>query len=118
MPDLFDKINDILLTYYADLVLNTFFINNKFRIVLKDNSFIDVNFTFKMLNGFSYHWECNNGKIFRYDNFPDRKFKAFQKYPYHFHNGDEKNVIETSFSLDINQGFKDFMGFVREIIEK
>ncbi len=105
---------------YRDIVAITFRIDYKLRIVLNDNSFIDVNVSQKLKNKFGFHWECKGSarRIFRYDNFPDIKWNYVSTFPYHFHDGSDKDVIESPFPEEIIPGFRAFMDFVRKDINK
>ena len=92
----------------------------KLRIVLKDKSFIDIRMSQKINNRFDFHWERReiNGNIFRYDNFPDVRFKNLKSFPEHFHYKKENKAIEAKFSKSSKQGFKDFMNFARDYLKK
>ena len=82
-----------------------------------DNSYIDV-----YLGGprfserFSFHWERRHidDKFYRYDNFPNTKWKKLKSFPYHFHNGSENKVAEPKFSKRPTSGFRDFMKWVKD----
>jgi hypothetical protein len=54
-----------------------------------------------------------SGEIFRYDNFPDPNWKNITTYPYHFHNSAQEAVEAAPFPLDVIEGFRAFMEFVR-----
>jgi len=74
---------------FGDIVECTERIPHKFRILLKEGSFIDVYLTDELENKFGFHWERRaiNGQLFRYDNYPDPEWKRVSSFPYHFHNG-------------------------------
>ncbi len=92
----------------------------KLRVVLNDKSFIDIRLSQKVKNRFDFHWERRhiNGTIFRYDNFPDIRFKHLKGFPEHFHYQKENKVIEAKFKKSPKQGFKDFMNFARSYLKK
>ncbi|PIS39348.1 MAG: hypothetical protein COT33_02525 [Candidatus Nealsonbacteria bacterium CG08_land_8_20_14_0_20_38_20] len=92
----------------------------KLRVVLNDKSFIDIRLSQKVKNRFDFHWERRhiNGTIFRYDNFPDIRFKHLKSFPEHFHYQKDNKVIEAKFRKSPKQGFKDFMNFVRSYLKK
>jgi len=113
-----DEIRRIAEVEFVDVVKNTFFVNYKLRIILIDNSFIDVNLSRTISHKFGFHWERPDNSIYRYDNFPDNNWKYVSTYPYHFHKGTQDNVVPASFSLTIDQGFRDFMKFVKIEINK
>ena len=105
---------------FADIVKETLFIAYKLRIILVDNSFIDVNLSKKLPDKFRFHWECRDmtGSVFRYDNFPDKNWKNISTYPHHFHRGSQENVEASPFPLTILDGFRSFMEFVRSKVKK
>lgn len=80
---------------FADIVLDVFVPDlNELRIILKDGSFVDVWFSLKLAGRYSYHWERKavDGKIYRHDNAPHRRWRSLGTFPRHFHDGDESNV--------------------------
>ncbi len=94
-------------------------IGKKLRLYLTDRSFIDIYISQTIKNRFAFHWEREHldGEIFRFDNYPDVKWKKVKSFPYHFHNGDRAKVTATDFSQEIIGGFRDFMRFVQRKIK-
>jgi hypothetical protein len=117
MVDL-DDIQRIAKIEYGDIVECAERIGHKLRILLKEGSFIDVYLTEELKNKFGFHWERRviNGELFRYDNYPDPEWKKTRSFPYHFHNGSQEKVEASPFSVELPQGFRDFMNFVRKRI--
>lgn len=105
---------------FADIVKETFFVGYKVRIILIDNSFIDVHLSQRIPDKFSFHWECMSGPetLYRYDNFPDKKWRAVSTYPHHFHVGSQDSVKSSPFPFNSIDGFRAFMEFVSEKIKK
>lgn len=87
----------------------------KLRLILKDESFIDIRISQKAKNRFDFHWERGHidKTIFRYDNFPDTRFKKLKTFPYHFHFQKENKVVESNFRKSLPSALIDFMKFVR-----
>jgi len=115
-----DDLKRVAEVEFSDIVKETFPISYKLRIVLKDNSFIDVNLSKKISDKFGFHWECRDreGTVFRYDNFPDKDWQNISTFPYHFHRGSQKNVEASPFPIKIVEGFRSFMEFIRNQITK
>ena len=109
-------LQNIANTEFKDIIKHSFIKDYKLRIILTDGSFIDIHISKKLKGKFGFHWQCKNGRIYRYDNFPDKKAKNLKTYPYHFHNGKQENIEENPFSTDLEQGFREFLIFVRRII--
>ena len=105
---------------FSDIVLATFMIEHKLRIMLRDMGFIDVHLSRKLSEIFSFHWETKDevGAIYRYDNFPDKNWSYLPSYPHHFHRGTQNVVEVPPFPLTILEGFISFMEFVRSEIEQ
>ena len=105
---------------FADIVLNILRIEYKIRIILVDNSFVDIHLSQKLSGKFGFHWECMdaNSTIYRYDNFPDKKWQSIATFPYHFHNGSQDAVEASPFSSTIFDGFRAFMELVKSKIKK
>ena len=99
---------------FADIVDTTELIGTKLRIMVMGGSFIDVWLSRKLPGRFGFHWENKStGLSYRYDNFPNTNWKHVSTYPYHFHDGSQDNVTESSsFAKDIEGGFRSFMDWV------
>lgn len=89
---------------------------NEIRILLIDQTFVDVWFSLKMENRYSYHWErrFKDNTIYRHDNIPHSKWKYVATFPKHFHNGSEPQVEESYISEEILKGTCEFMRFITE----
>ena len=88
----------------------------KVRFLLHDESFVDIRISERVKNRFDFHWERRHidGTLYRYDNFPDTKFKKFSSYPYHFHEKKERVAKSSPFRTKLPDAFIDFMEFVRK----
>ena len=100
---------------FNEIVQRSIMFESKLRIILKDNSFIDVYLSRKIEGRFGFHWECRDSaqSVYRYDNFPNERWKSVQTYPYHFHKGAQDKVEAVTFSTEPLEGFRAFMDFVR-----
>jgi len=83
---------------FSTVVACTDILSEKLRIVLVDNSFVDVWLSRKLANRFGFHWERRHldGTIYRYDNFPDVAWREVPTYPAHFHEGAQEHVNRRS----------------------
>lgn len=90
----------------------------KLRIELIDGSFADVWISIK--GKYSYHWDRLeiDGTVYRYDNAPHKAWSYVSTFPHHFHNKNEKTVIESDFPLMPEMQMKKFMDFIRKTIFK
>lgn len=109
-----DDLGRIAEVEFADIVDSTEKLATKMRIMLIEGSFVDVWLSRKLNARFGFHWEHKgSGRSYRYDNFPDTKWKHIPTYPYHFHHGSQGNVIDSSrFEREVTQGFRGFMEWV------
>lgn len=106
-------VKDQFLDFVVDVLQPS---SEKLRLIINDKSFIDIRISRTIVNRFDFHWERRevNGTIYRYDNFPDIKFKHLKTFPCHFHTEEENKVVEADFSQDAYHAFIDFMEFVRD----
>ncbi|NIM10389.1 MAG: hypothetical protein GTO45_00230 [Candidatus Aminicenantes bacterium] len=114
VENIFEEILKITRVEFEDIVDVVSFVNYKLRLVLKDKSFVDVGISKRISGRFSFHWECKNQNLYRYDNFPDEQWKNVETYPFHFHKGTQNKVDASPFSADLLTGFREFMEFVRK----
>lgn len=99
---------------FSGIVDTTEMIGTKLRIMLIKGGFIDVWLSKRLRDRFGFHWEeKTTGLSYRYDNFPNSRWKYVSTYPYHFHNGSQDNVIDSSqFDVDVEKGFRSFLLWV------
>jgi hypothetical protein len=104
---------------FASIVIQTDLIGAKLRVLVSDGSYIDVWASRKLQSRFGFHWERQHidGHIYRYDNFPDIEWASVATFPFHFHNGDQDQVIAAPFATDLEQGFREFMQFVQRTLK-
>jgi len=116
---IYSHLKEIALSDFADIVEGTVVIEGKLRILLKDESFVDVWFSAKKKGVYAYHWERKNidGTIYRYNNLPDKEAKKLQTYPKHFHNKIEENVVASDLSDNPEDAIRIVLEFARSIIK-
>jgi len=117
---LLDNLARIAEIEFSDIVDATEIMETKLRIMLLDGGFVDVWLSKKLANRFGFHWEHKVTDLsYRYDNFPDTKWSNVSTFPYHFHDGSQDNVVDSSrFARDIVEGFRDFMNWVRAMLRE
>jgi hypothetical protein len=110
-----DRLRRIAEVEFVDSVVQTDILGAKMRVLLADDSYIDVWVSHKLSGRFGFHWERRHldGRIYRYDNFPDTNWSQVSTFPFHFHNGDQNVVVVAPFALTLEQGFREFMAFVQ-----
>jgi hypothetical protein len=88
---------------------------NELRIILTDGSFVDVWFSLKLQGRYSFHWERRalDGKIYRHDNSPHKRWESVATFPRHFHDGSETNVSESHLSEAPEVALREFLAFIR-----
>jgi hypothetical protein len=93
---------------------------NELRIILKDDSFIDVWYSLKLENRFSYHWERRHidNLMYRHDNAPHKKWKHLSTYPKHFHDGNEDRVCESELEEEPEKALRYFLVFVKKKMDQ
>ena len=100
---------------FADIVKSSILIDHKMRIILKDNSFLDVYLSQRLTDKFGFHWECmdESRTFYRYDNFPDRRYQNITTYPFHFHAGSHNLIEPSPFPSAPIDGFRALLEFIR-----
>lgn len=113
------QLRQIALSDFADIVEGTRVIEGKLRILLKDESFIDIWLSVKKKGVYAYHWERRNvdGTIYRYNNLPDKEAKKLPTYPKHFHNKTQENVVESYLSDKPEEAIRALLELSRRIIK-
>ncbi|MCX6581380.1 MAG: DUF6516 family protein [Candidatus Aminicenantes bacterium] len=110
------QLRDIAEIEFFDIVKDVIIQDiNELRIILIDDSFIDVWYSLKLRNRFSYHWERKHidGSIYRHDNAPHKKWENIETFPKHFHDGNEENVVDSHLDEKPENGLRSFLSFTR-----
>jgi hypothetical protein len=112
-----ERLREIAEMEFTDIVAEAFVPDvNELRIILNDGSFVDVWFSLKLPGRYSYHWERRaiDGKIYRHNNAPHKRWQSVATFPKHFHDGSEDHVVESRLSEEPEQALREFLTFVRE----
>lgn len=111
-----DRLRRIAEIEFAAIVVQVDALGSKLRVQLTDTSFVDVWASRKLSGRFGFHWERQHldGRIYRYDNFPDTNWSGVSTFPFHFHDGNQNTVIAAPFAPTLEQGFREFMAFVQQ----
>ncbi|MFZ2070634.1 MAG: DUF6516 family protein [Halobacteriota archaeon] len=118
--NVYQRLSDIAEIEFSDVVDIVEDFKDKLRIHLRDGNFIDVWFSKKIKGRYAYHWERGHvdGKIYRHDNIPHKRWKSVKTFPKHFHNGSEGNVCESLISDEPTNAIREFLTFARGIVNK
>jgi hypothetical protein len=111
------QLKDIAEIEFNDIVKDVIISDiNALRIILNDESFVDVWYSLKLEKRYSYHWERKHidGAIYRHDNVPHKKWENVSSFPKHFHNGSEEYVIESHINEVPGDGLKYFLSFIKQ----
>jgi len=112
-----ERLREIAEMEFADIVAEAFVPDiNELRIILNDGSFVDIWFSLKLPGRYSYHWERRaiDGRIYRHDNAPHKRWESVATFPRHFHDGSEEHVVESHLSEEPEQALREFLTFARE----
>ena len=116
-----ERLREIAEVEYADIVVDGYAPDlNELRLILIDGSFIDIWFSLKLNERYSYHWERRavDGTIYRHDNAPHQRWQSVSTFPHHFHDGNENNVVESYLSGNPEEALREFLVFVRKRLRK
>lgn len=111
-----ERLRGIAEVEFADIVAEAFIPDiNELRLVLIEGSFVDVWFSLKLQGRYSFHWERRaiDGKIYRHDNAPHKRWQSVATFPRHFHDGSEFDVSESHISELPEEALREFLAFVR-----
>ncbi len=111
-----ERLREIAEVEFADIVVEAITPDiNELRIILTDGSFVDVWFSLKLQGRYSFHWERRaiDGKIYRHDNSPHKRWESVATFPKHFHDGSETNVSESHLGEAPEVALREFLAFVR-----
>ncbi|KHE93762.1 MAG: DUF6516 family protein [Candidatus Scalindua rubra] len=117
---IYSQLSALAIGEFADIINGTKIIEGKLRILLKDESYIDIWLSVKKKGAYAYHWERKgvDGTIYRYNNLPDKEAKKLKTYPHHFHNKSEENIVESNLSDNPEEAVRDLLEFARSIIKR
>lgn len=116
-----DRLREIAEVEFADIVEHAYCPDlNQLRIILADGSFVDLWFSLKLEGRYSYHWERKalDGRIYRHDNAPHKRWQGVKTFPKHFHDGSEEQVMESSISDASEEALHQFLAFVRDKLQE
>jgi hypothetical protein len=111
-----ERLRELAQVEFVDIVVEAIIPDiNELRIILTDWSFVDVWFSLKVQGRYSFHWERRalDGKIYRHDNSPHKRWESVATFPRHFHDGSETNVSESHLSEVPDEALREFLAFVR-----
>lgn len=115
-----ESLRDIAEVEFSDIVIDVLIPEiNELRVFLVDGSFIDVWYSLKLEDRYSYHWERRalDGTIYRHDNVPHRRWQSVNTFTKHFHDGDELHVSESKLSDVPGDALRQFLAFARDKME-
>ena len=107
-----ERLREMAEVEFADIVVESLIPDvNELRFILRDGSFVDVWFSLKLADRYSYHWERRalDGTIYRHDNAPHSRWRSVATFPRHFREGSETRVVESLYwTPKTGQVFDDF----------
>jgi len=112
-----ERLREMAEMEFADIVVESFVPDvNELRIILNDGSFMDIWFSLKLPGRYSYHWERRaiDGRIYRHDNAPHKRWQSVATFPRHFHDGSEDHVVESRLSEEPERALREFLTFAQE----
>jgi len=114
-----EELKEIAEVEFNDIVKHVQIMDiNELRIFLIDGSFIDIWYSLKLQNRYSYHWDRRHidGSIYRHDNAPHQKWSYVSTFPKHFHNKKEETVEESYISDEPSKALREFLSFARKVL--
>ncbi|GFP23416.1 hypothetical protein HKBW3S09_00883 [Candidatus Hakubella thermalkaliphila] len=112
-----ERLREIAELECADIVVEAFVPGvNEVRVILTDGSFVDIWFSLKLADRYSYYRERRavDGTIYRQDNALHKRWQSVATFPKHFHIASETNVVESHRSEVPEEALREFLTFVRD----
>ena len=116
-----NRLREIAEVEFSDIVEDAYSSDlNQLRIILVDGSFVDLWFSLKLEGRYSYHWERKalDGRIYRHDNAPHKRWQGVKTFPKHFHDGSDGQVTESYISDASEEALRQFLAFIWDKIQK
>lgn len=116
-----ERLQEIAEVEFSEIVVEAFSPGvNELRIILVDGSFIDLWFSLKLKERYSYHWERQaiDGTIYRHDNALHKQWRSTKTFPKHFPEGNGAEVVESHISDNPEEGLREFLTFVRKKLKQ
>ena len=104
---------------FSEIVEDTLPGLNRLRILLKEDSFIDIWYSLTNVGRYAYHWHRKDvdGTIYRHNNAPHKKWMKVSTFPRHFHNGSEEKVESSELPEESQEAIKYFLAFAQDKIK-
>lgn len=95
--EIYSQIIKLSQNEFADIIESALVIENKLRLYVIDNSYIDIWLSEKRKGIYAYHWERQmiDGSVYRHNNLPDREAKKLKTFPKHFHNKKPEQIEDS-----------------------
>ncbi len=94
MREVYRTLALITLREYPDIIYDVEVREDRLRIHLIDESFLDVWFSRLVEGKYAFHWERRHidGTVYRWDNAAHKKWKDLETFPHHIHAGSKSEV--------------------------
>ncbi|ACB07441.1 toxin-antitoxin system TumE family protein [Candidatus Korarchaeum cryptofilum] len=104
---------------YPDVALSIDLRDDRLRVYLVDNSFLDIWFSRRIPGKYSFHWERRNvnGTVYRWDNAAHRSVTGINTFPHHFHESSQLNVKPFKPESEWEDTLRDILNFIRDKIK-
>jgi hypothetical protein len=102
---------------FSDVIANAELHADRVRLILIDGSWIEVRYP--VADKFSFHWQRQDGTIYRIDTAPHHK--GLRSFPRHIHFGSEDTVIEDDVlaaNVAPEENFRKFMAWVKRVLRE
>jgi Family of unknown function (DUF6516) len=117
VPSIYQALARLAQNEFGDIVTRASYVGgtpaspNKLRLMLTDDSFLDIWLSAE--GDYAYHWEQRRqrGRSYRWDNAPHHPHVG--TFPAHLHNGDEHTLAESHLSATPEIALRDVLAFIR-----
>ncbi len=117
---LYSRLARIAEKEYPDIVEYAEIKEDRPRLHIIDDSFIDIWFSRKIPCKYAFHWERRHldNTVYRWDNAAHKKLKGLMTFPHHFHEGSQDNVRPFKPEETVEDTLKNILEYVKQKIKR
>ncbi len=120
IDEILEKLKDLVVSLYPEIVVDVEIVYGKLRIYLVDGSFIDVWISRRLPNRYAIHWERRHidGTIYRWDNTPHETHRHIPTFPHHFHERYSHIVKPFQYPGNIEEALKEVLKYIEKKLKQ
>ena len=120
VDELYSRLVKIAEEEFSDIVNSAELMEDRLRVYIIDDSFLDVWFSRRIPCKYAFHWERRhlNGSVYRWDNAAHRKVEGLETFPHHFHDGRQDSIRSFTPSDSMEDTLRHILRVIRDRLKK